>query len=258
MKAPRSISCGASSSLRLVTLLTVGMLSLFEANASPPAEFSEGNEAYLSGDFERARALYKSAVHRGDYSASLFFNLGNAEYRLGDPGHAALDYRRALALKPGFAEASANLRLVRDENAARFATPHPAERLFPRLSPHAWTIATSIAAWLSIFLVTALATGHRHPAVWLATVAAILLCAYSATGLRLHHSNRNLGVVVATDKTEARSSPANTAKVTEALPAASEVSILLTRGRWIYCLLPDGDRAWLPADSVVRVVPAKS
>jgi tetratricopeptide (TPR) repeat protein len=238
---------------RLVAWAVMLLFAFHASAADAPPEFSEANAAYLAGDFEKARTLYDSIVEQGEYSAALFYNLGNAEFRLRNLGQAALNYRRALALQPGLAEAGANLRLVQDETAARIVPAHPTEKLFPTLPRHGWTLATAIAAWLSIFLVTALLAGHRRSAVWLATALAIVLCTYSATGLWRQHANRNLGVVVV-PTAEARRSPTNTAKLAETLPAASEVSVLLDRGHWTYCVLPDGERAWLPSDSVVRVV----
>ena len=48
----------------------------------------------------------------------MFYDLGNAYYRLGNFGKAILNYERALALEPRHPEAQANLRLASDEARA--------------------------------------------------------------------------------------------------------------------------------------------
>jgi tetratricopeptide (TPR) repeat protein len=232
----------------------VALLFTLPASAAEPAEFSQANDAYFAGDFEKARSLYDSVVRQGEYSAPLFYNLGNADFRLGDPGRAALDYRRALALNPDLAEARANLLLIQGETAARIVPPHPAQQFLPALPRHGWTLATTVSAWLTVFLLAALVAGYRRAAVWLATAAAAVACAYSATGLWIRHADGNLGIVVA-ERAEARRAPTETAKIAETLPAASEVRVLLTRGQWTYCVLPDGAHGWLPIETVVRVQP---
>src|SRR4051812_5099259 len=102
-----------SSSLGAV--LTLILLAM-TANA---ATFEEANQLYEKGKFEHARAAYETVAASGGRTANLFFNLGNAEYRLGHAGRAALDYERALALDPAHPEARMNLNLVREQSGAR-------------------------------------------------------------------------------------------------------------------------------------------
>src|SRR5215210_1398695 len=85
------------------------------ARADQDPLFAQANQQYSEGHFQEAIKSYDGLVASGQWSANLFYNLGNAWFRLGDFGHAILNYERALALDPHHPETMANLRLARDE-----------------------------------------------------------------------------------------------------------------------------------------------
>ena len=80
-------------------------------------DFEAANQAFDQGKFAEAKAGYEKLAETGEWSAHLFYNLGNADYRLGATGRAMLDYERALALDPAHAEARANLAVLRKQTA---------------------------------------------------------------------------------------------------------------------------------------------
>jgi len=82
--------------------------------ALPPQEslFAEGNRLYQEGDFAAAAASYDAVIKGGFESAEVYYNLGNAHFRLGETARAVLNYRRAARLDPGNDDIRANLALV--------------------------------------------------------------------------------------------------------------------------------------------------
>ncbi len=76
------------------------------------AWFSAGREAYAAGRFEEAAAAFRRATRAG-WSPGVLHNLGNAEWRLGNPGEAILAWERALWLSPRSRDARAGLRYAR-------------------------------------------------------------------------------------------------------------------------------------------------
>ena len=103
-------------------------------------------------------------------NAVLFYNLGNAWFRKGDPGRAILQYERALALDRQHPEAQANLHLVRDEARALELPKTRADRYlgFATSDQYVWTAA--FAFWIAIFALAVLLLGSRRSgatiAVW--------------------------------------------------------------------------------------------
>src|SRR4029434_5153811 len=86
------------------------------------ANVTQATQEYAQGHFAEAISGYEALVRAEQWSANLFYDLGNAYFRVGDFGHAILNYERALALERHHPEATANLQIARDE--ARAARLH--------------------------------------------------------------------------------------------------------------------------------------
>jgi tetratricopeptide (TPR) repeat protein len=216
-------------------------------------DFTEGNQAYEAGKFDVAKKLYESAVAPGGYSANLFHNLGNAEYRLGESGRAMLNYERALALEPQHPEAKANLAFLRDRTGAKLEPRGRLDSLFAPFSPATFVWIATIAGWAALFSIAAAVfrRSGRGGHVFRAVLAA-LVCGYGVHGVLRARGFESLAVVVA-KQTNGRLAPADSAAAQLALPAGSHVHILEDRGAWLYCVLPDRSRAWVESAAVERV-----
>ncbi len=87
----------------LINVVAILLLSsnLFYAQ-TPTGEslFEKGNEAYNEGDFGKAVALYEKTLKKGQHSAALYFNLGNAYYRLNNIAESIFYFEKAKLLDP--------------------------------------------------------------------------------------------------------------------------------------------------------------
>jgi tetratricopeptide (TPR) repeat protein len=80
--------------------------SAVSAIAQPDAEFAKANREYAQGNFKEAIASYEALVRADEWNANLFYDLGNAYFRMRDFGRAILNYERALALDQHHPEAT--------------------------------------------------------------------------------------------------------------------------------------------------------
>ncbi len=64
------------------------------------AVWSSANTAYNEGNFAEAAQLYESILNKGEHSAGVYYNLGNAYFKQEQLGKAILNYNRALRLAP--------------------------------------------------------------------------------------------------------------------------------------------------------------
>ena len=62
--------------------------------------FLEGNNAYNDGDYNKAVHLYKQVLKMGHHSPILYYNLGNAHYRLNNVAESIFYYEKAKQLDP--------------------------------------------------------------------------------------------------------------------------------------------------------------
>src|SRR5437899_7948381 len=90
--------------------------------------FAKANTEFAAGNFKAAIADYEAIVGSGQWSANLFYDLGNAYFRHGDFGRAILNYDRALRLDRHHPEADANLRIARDQTHSLELAPPASER----------------------------------------------------------------------------------------------------------------------------------
>src|SRR5256714_14421662 len=65
--------------LCLVVLLTAVALT---ANAADDSAFAKANQTYAEGRFAEAATGYETLIRSGNWNANLFYDLGNARYRL--------------------------------------------------------------------------------------------------------------------------------------------------------------------------------
>jgi len=71
--------------------------------------FERGNSLYQKGNYEEAVTAYESVLQTKKQSAELYYNLGNAYYKLNKVAPAIYNYEKALVLNPNDDEIRNNL-----------------------------------------------------------------------------------------------------------------------------------------------------
>jgi tetratricopeptide (TPR) repeat protein len=239
-----------------VCIVLVCALLLSSASAQADAEFAKANQAYAQEHFREAIDSYESLVRSGQWSANLFYDLGNAYFRTNDFGRAILNYERARALEQHHPEATANLQIARDEAHALQMQQNWPERCLQFASINQYSITAAVAFWIGAFWLVVLIFARRRPAA----AIALLLLAFSILAgaifaiwqLDRGTKGRALAIVTA-ENVQARIATADTANSVLALPPGSEIKILSTRGDWIYAVLPNNLRGWIPAKGAEQV-----
>ena len=231
-------------------------VSTVSSLAQAKGDFTKANQEYAQGNFAEAISGYEALVRTGQWSANLFYDVGNAYFRVGDFGHAILNYERALALERHHPEAIANLQIARDEVHALELQQSWPERYFQFASVNQYSIAAAIAFWLAMFAMVMLIFARRRSATLIATLMFCLLVSVVAiyAVYTLERGSNGSALAIVTGKNvQARLATADTANSILALPSGSEVKILSTRGDWIYAALPNNLRGWIPAKDAQQV-----
>jgi len=224
--------------------------------AQSDAEFAKANQDYAQNNFKEAISGYETLVRSGQWSANVFYNLGNAYFRAGDFGRAILDYERALALERHHPEAKANLQIARDEARALELQQSWLERYLQFASINQYVITATVAFWLVLFCVAGFIFVRRRSAA----IIALLIFSLLVFGIailaiyELDQGSKGRALAVVTGKdVQARIATADTANSVLALPPGSEIKILSTRGDWVYAALPNNLRGWIPTKSAEHV-----
>ena len=109
--------------IRQVRLMSIGMLifigffGMAQANTGPSfvERFFEASQAYKNHQFQQAADGYRQLIENGYENGAVYYNLGNAYFRLGDLGRAILSYERARLLIPRDNDLAFNLSHARNQ-----------------------------------------------------------------------------------------------------------------------------------------------
>ena len=83
-----------------IIAIALGCFATSVVNGDQETVLQNANQAFHDGRFQEAIDNYTTLLESGRSNAALFYDLGNAWFRLGNLGKAILNYERALALDP--------------------------------------------------------------------------------------------------------------------------------------------------------------
>ena len=146
-------------------LLQIILLAIFAsavfANTEVNSLMQSGNELYKNNQYQSAIDEYNKLVKQGYEGTSLYYNLGNAHYRLGKVGFAILYYEKALKFSPGDEDTKHNLALAKRNLKDKVDELPPFfifniwEAMLASFSVSGWTIIIYIIFILLLFSVIA-------------------------------------------------------------------------------------------------------
>ena len=235
--------------LGILLLLGVWILGGLAARAD---DFHKAGALYESGKFSESKKIYEQLVASGPWSANLFYNLGNAEFRLGQLGKAALHFERALLLDPAHGEATQNLIFVRKQAGAPIPPFHIPHFILVFLGGPGVTAVATVCGWLLVFCATRMLAGGRAGLLWWGALLGLLLGGGAATCLWSQHRDAALAVITQ-PQVDARAQPADRSPLATQLLAGSRVRVLSELGEWCQCELPNQGRGWIPANALEKI-----
>ena len=86
--------------IHIILVAFIGFTSTVRAQ-TPEASFEKANTHYADGQYQEAVDVYMKVVESGLESAALYYNLGNAHYKLNNVAPANYYYEKAKRLAPG-------------------------------------------------------------------------------------------------------------------------------------------------------------
>jgi tetratricopeptide (TPR) repeat protein len=109
-------------SIYLLLLLALPLFSWGDTNVH--ALFEKGNQQYAKAKYQDAVQSYQQILNSGYQSAVVYFNMGNAYYKLDDIPSALLYYEKAHKLAPGDEDINVNIQLANLKTADK-VDPEP-------------------------------------------------------------------------------------------------------------------------------------
>ena len=146
----KKVKKGAMHGSLSVVLCTFFILhsSFFISEAGAQTKV-QADEAFSQEEYEEAIEMYGKLVE-GKPSAEVYYNMGNAYYRLDSIARAILCYERALLLQPGDEDVRFNLQVARSKTVDKIA---PEREMFFVTWYHSLVNFLSVDAWAYVALV---------------------------------------------------------------------------------------------------------
>jgi tetratricopeptide (TPR) repeat protein len=231
---------------------------------TPEGIFHNGNNFYQNKQYEKAIDAYEQLISEGYEGTSLYYNLGNAYYRINKIGFAILNYEKALQLSPTDEDIQHNLALAnaktvdRVEMLPRFFIFQWWEGLLALFNLTGWTYT---AYFLYILILSSagfyfFAKNQRVQKIsFYFGLAAILLLALTAS-LLIIKFNRELSVknaVIVEQEAAVKLSPDSGSSDAFIIHEGLKVKLEDNVQDWVKIRLLDGKVGWVQKENL-RVI----
>lgn len=232
--------------------------------ANTDTRIQNARDAYDSAKYDEAISQWLGAGPYETLTPDALYNIGNACYRAGSPGYAALYYRRTIARDSSHREARQNLRFI--ERKYGSITVHRPEYQYAlaRIPLEGWKNMTWVGTWLCglailVFPATRQGAKIRITAIVALVVGPILITCgglgwhYFPTDAEftpLHRQGVITGEKVVVHADASRTSP----EVIDA-PPGTLCEVVRVSGRWVYISFATKTSGWVPAESIDTVIP---
>lgn len=228
------------------------------------AEAKEAPTLYQEGKYKESIEAWLSAGPYEQLTAETRYNIGNACYRAGSQGYAALYYRRALLADPSMPEARQNLRFLERKFGALTIKRPDYQYTLTRI-PEMWLknltygAVWGIALSLLVFPATSRSSRLRIAAISALVICPILAIA-GAVGQHYYPDDSIFApyeeqAVVVAEKTIVYADASRTSGQVIEAPAGSLCRILRRSDRWVYIAFASQTRGWVPADRIEELIP---
>lgn len=224
----------------------------------------KGNEAYMKGDYKTAIDDYTQILKTNMESPEVYYNLGNAYYKTGQYPQAILNYERAKLLKPNDPDIDFNLQ-VADQHVVDSIQELPTlfiirwwNSLINSKSTDTWAVYSIIAFVLFLVMMGFYFFSHtgeiRRVTFWAGVL--FLVLSIFTWSFAAKQKNRLLShnyAIVMQPTVTVKSSPTDKGTNLFVVHEGLKIKITDKLGDWFEIMLSDGNKGWLPAETIERI-----
>lgn len=226
--------------------------------------FEQGKELYKNGKYQQAITAWMQILDKGEHSAELYFNLGNAQYKLNHIGPSVYYYEKALQLSPNDPDIKNNLAFA--ENARIDSIEPLPKTVFSKwynsisgiFTFNGWAIlavAFSIF-FVALFLFYYFAFSERRKRLLFVGsmfMGILLIASLTMAFFTYGDYSKNQPAVIFASEIEVKTEPSMGSNVAFTLHEGTKVQILAQDGNWYRITLEDGKDGWIPATDLKQL-----
>jgi len=223
-----------------------------------------GNNHYLNREYDKAIDCYNRVIRMGYGAPDLYFNLGNAWFKMQDFPKAILYYEKAKILDPMDEDILKNLSIANSriidkiENIPEFFLKRWLSSLAVLLSPDHWALVSLLIFTLSLasFFLYIFSDGYHLKKM--AFITGVILVSLSLTGIFLMHKRKQLimhsdAAIVIAPVVNVKSSPDEQGTSVFVLHEGTRVVLLDSVQQWKEVKIPDGNKGWVQDHNLAKI-----
>ncbi|MDR5591247.1 tetratricopeptide repeat protein [Christiangramia sediminicola] len=226
--------------------------------------FEEGNSAYQSGDYEVAISKYEQILDNGEISAELYFNLGNAHYKMNHVAPSIYYFEKALQLAPADADIKNNIQFARNmaiddiEEVQETGFSVWFNSLISALSYNTWAVLAIVFSVLFVTLFLLYHFSYRSLSKRLfftGAALAIVLCILSVIFAFQQESfiQDNQYAIIFEEEIEVRDEPTLRAAPSFELHEGTKAKVLEDYQEWSRIELSNGAQGWVNSSKIKKL-----
>jgi hypothetical protein len=217
-----------------------------------------------SDSFQESILYYRELIEKGGIrNGRIFYNIGNAYFRMGELGRAILNYKRAALYMPNNENLRQNLEYARSRRLNKIEE-RDKEKIFKTLFFLHYDLSFELRfllftagfalVWITAIVMIFIRTGILKTALILFSVITVVFLGSVATEIFSSRGARE--GVITMESVMARKGDAKSYQpsFTEPLREGTEFSLLEERGGWYHIELVNGERCWIPSRSAETVL----
>ncbi|RKY37480.1 MAG: hypothetical protein DRP78_01030 [Candidatus Omnitrophota bacterium] len=225
-------------------------------------DFLKANNYYSSGNYSQAANLYEEIITQGTKSGNIYYNLGNAYFKLGRNGKALLNYERAKNLMPQDEDLFANCAFVRSLLSVQEIKENYSwnkkifVNLLDMLSPSGWFMISGLLFWLiNILLCIGLLKGsfRKNSYVFSLIISVIFLCTANLFFNSFQFQKQFVRGMIIVPKAEIRYSPSYSGAVAFELTEGMHAQIVSSSGDWTQIRLNRNNSGWIESQEIEKI-----
>lgn len=237
------------------------LLLCFGANAQNEALFKKGNDAYNEGDYVAAADQYLAIIEKGEHSAELYFNLGNAYYKLNQIAPSIYYYEKALLLSPNDSEIknnlaySQNMTLDAIEVLPKTGLSNLYKKITGFLAFDQWAKVAVVLMILFVLLYIAFyffRYSTRKRIAFISSLACLLFSIIAAIFAYIEYEDFKADnpAIVFSQESQVKTEPNNRSQQAFVLHEGTKVNVLEELNDWRKISLSDGKTGWIASESI--------
>jgi len=238
----------------IVLLLFVSSLSMSAQN-SPL--FEQGKELYKAENYVEAINAWMRILDNNQHSAALYFNLGNAHYKLSNIGPSIYYYEKALLLAPNDSDIKNNLAFA--ENARVDAIEPLPKTVFYKwyhavsdlLTYDGWAIAVVVFSMSFVLLFLLYYFSYTEGKKRMFFVSALLVVLLVGMALSMAYSTygdaiKDQPAIIFSESIEVKDAPSLGSESSFTLHEGTKVQIIARDNDWVRIEIANGKDGWIP------------